>query len=90
MKMATITLQLPEDIGTKLKARAEIRGCDISKAALEILEQELREPAKPENPNDLPFEEWQRRYRAMVENVPQVNVGFVDDSRESIYEGRGE
>jgi len=86
--MATITLHLPEKIERKLQARAQERGQDLGTAALQILEQELDQSAPP-NPNDLPYEVWRQRFEAMLQNLPHIDV-LVDDSRETIYEGRGE
>ena len=87
--MSTITLSLPDEIERKLQARAKDQDRDVTTVAIEILEKELQPPAKPENPNDLPYDEWHRRFKAMVTGHPMIDV-VVDDSRETIYEGRGE
>jgi hypothetical protein len=38
----------------------------------------------------LPREQWHAKFKEMLANVPRSDATFVDDSRESIYEGRGE
>ena len=38
----------------------------------------------------LPSVEWQERFKEHLAATPITQTVFVDDSRESIYEGRGE
>ena len=38
----------------------------------------------------LPLDEWQDRFKEHLASTPVTQTVFVDDSRESIYEGRGE
>lgn len=45
-------------------------------------------PSKPSKPK-LPDEEWAQAFREWAASHPRT-THFVDDSRESIYEGRGE
>ena len=56
--------------------------------ALELLAKEQRElDDSPQD--DLPDpDEWEKRFRAWAASHP-ASDHFVDDSRESIYEGRG-
>ena len=86
--MPTVTLEISGELEQKLRCRAEAQGLDVAQIALEILKQRFYDPATTTNPNDLPFEVWRERFEQWVKNVPQVNVDFVDDSRETIYEGR--
>lgn len=83
--MTTITLEVSDELAQKLRLRDPRR--DLSKIALDILKNELHDPATA-SPSDLPYEVWRERFETWLKNVPQVNVGFVDDSRETIYEGR--
>jgi hypothetical protein len=85
----TVQLQLPAELEEKLRLHAQARGQDLAHAALELLQQGLDSSRESTSPNDLPYEVWQRRFDAMLKDLPRVD-SFVDDSRESIYEGRGE
>ncbi|MSQ94930.1 MAG: hypothetical protein EXR98_10305 [Gemmataceae bacterium] len=87
--MFPLTLELTADIERGIQARAKDRGQDLGAIAIEILERALAEPAKTTSPSDLPYEVWRERFHAMLKDLPLVDV-VVDDSRESIYEGRGE
>jgi len=40
-------------------------------------------------PRDLPYEEWVKWFRAWVDSHPKRDIE-IDDSRETIYAGRGE
>ena len=86
--MATITLEISEELTQKLQRRSAAEGGDLAKTALEILKKELHDPATATDPDDLPYDVWRERFEAWIKSVPQVNIGFVDDSRETIYEGR--
>jgi hypothetical protein len=70
---------LPEPVVTELKQ----------------LVSELKTAIPPSNgpdtdPNQLPYEEWMKRFEKWVNSPRPPAPSFVDDSRESIYEGRGE
>lgn len=38
----------------------------------------------------LPIEQWREKFRAHLDSTPDTATSSVDDSRASIYEGRGE
>jgi hypothetical protein len=42
------------------------------------------------DPNRLPYDEWAKRFDEWLNRPRPPAPPFVDDSRESIYEGRGE
>lgn len=88
MKTTTITLEISEEMERKLIELGKQHGRSVAAAALEIITQALYDPATTTNPNDLPYEVWRERFEAWIKRVPQINTGFVDDSRETIYEGR--
>jgi hypothetical protein len=46
-------------------------------------------PATEAPPSQLPPEEWVKWFRAWAESHPKRDIE-IDDSRETIYEGRGE
>ena len=87
--MPTVTLELTNELAQKLQRQSVAQGLDIAKVALAILDEELFDPATTTNPNDRPYNVWRERFHAMLKDLPSVDVE-VDDSRESIYEGRGE
>ena len=86
--MATVTLEIPEELAQQLRLRSQRAGSDIAKVALEILQKELHPGPAVTDPRALPYKVWRERFEAWIASIPQVNTGFVDDSRESIYEGR--
>jgi hypothetical protein len=88
--MPTISIELTNELEQRLQHRAAERGIDVARVAAEILNDGLYDPAMAANADNLPYEIWCERFEAWIKNVPQVNTGFVDDSRESIYQGRGE
>lgn len=85
--MTTVMLQIPEDIEEKLLARAHGQGQDIAAVALDLLKKSLEEPAKERGPEELSYEEWNQRFEAWLNSHARIDV-VVDDSRETIYEGR--
>jgi Arc/MetJ-type ribon-helix-helix transcriptional regulator len=50
----------------------------------------LKEHQDAGNGVELPFDEWREKFRAHLESTPRTTATSVNDSRESIYEGRGE
>jgi hypothetical protein len=87
MKTATITLEVSEEMERELINLAKEQKCSVEGVALEFLKKALYDPAATTNPNDLPYEVWLERFRAWVNSHPKIDVE-VDDSRETIYEGR--
>jgi Arc/MetJ-type ribon-helix-helix transcriptional regulator len=49
----------------------------------------LSEKAGEENGNVLAGSDWKERFHRHIASTPETAASFVDDSRESIYEGRG-
>jgi hypothetical protein len=52
----------------------------------------LEEKLSAEEPSTdvLPLDQWRARFHAFLAALPPTTATFVDDSRERIYEGRGE
>jgi hypothetical protein len=93
--MPSVTIQLPLEIEQQLREVASQSG-----KSLEVYLQELAERAAMERrangvstPStsvvDLPLEQWLAEWRAFIGRSRKYPV-IADDSRESIYEGRGE
>lgn len=88
--MTEVTIQVPDNLQRQLQKRADDQSRELEAVVVDILETGLRHaPAVSPEPKLSP-EEWVKEFRKWVKSIPQVNMGFVDDSRESIYEGRGE
>lgn len=88
----TLHLELPTDVEGALRARAAAAGKDVASFVAEVVAERLAEPGdearKPPKHGrvERPFAE---RLQAWVDLHPRSS-GTVDDSRESIYAGRGE
>jgi len=50
----------------------------------------LKDVTPPEDGAVLPLAQWKSRFEAHLASTPATDAATVDDSRESIYEGRGE
>ena len=89
--MSTLILSVPESLERELQARAAAQGRHISSVALELLELGLRDSTTKMASQLTADERWQafQKHMTEVRSRPKVQ-GVVDDSRESIYEGRGE
>ena len=89
--ISTATEQIRPDVLTRLATYALRSGKTIN----ELLQQMLDERETPPLPEDTSVpvstitpEEWSRALRAWAASHP-VSQGIVDDSRKSVYEGRG-
>ena len=83
-----LTLHLSAELESKLRAQAQAMGKPPEELVLNAVQDKL---ASPEDSSAmLPREQWQARFEAFLASIPRTNATFVDDSRESIYEGRGE
>lgn len=83
----TLTLSLPAVLEARLHEQAAATGKDVSTLVREAVEEKFA--AAPTDPNDLPYDQWLKRFNEWIASHKPVNH-FVDDSRESIYAGRGE
>lgn len=83
-----INIVIPDQVEAVLRRKAATLGQDLNeyleRMVLEEAEEEFPVPPKGEN-----AEEFIVRLRAMIARHG-VRSGHVDDSRESIYAGRGE
>jgi hypothetical protein len=89
--MSSITLQLPPDTERRLREKADRSGQSLESYLLRLAEQAAAAEsgaAKP-SPAELTPEQWSAEWRAWAASHRAL-PGEVDDSRESIYEGRGE
>ncbi|QDV25906.1 hypothetical protein [Aureliella helgolandensis] len=81
-----LVLNLPADLEAIIKKRAEQAGLDIPTYVLQTLRVSDLELAGEPSISNEQFEASLNRLRELHSKVPAT----FDDSRESIYEGRGE
>ena len=85
--MATITFDISDDVHQKLQKRADELHRDLSAVVSEILETGLHYGLPAGQVPKLSKEEKLKAFKEWVESHPKIDVQ-VDDSRETIYEGR--
>jgi hypothetical protein len=88
----SVTIPFPPEIEAKLRQRAAAAGKDVGSFVREAVEEKLALPGRPDESNAAQwlaeFDAWMRGVAARESAYPP---GFVaDDSRETVYEGRGE
>lgn len=76
--------EVTEETARGLRQRAQQQGKSLDQFLREIAELD-----PPISPNELTSEEWRRRFDAFLAQQVSHNPQ-IDDSRDSIYEGRGE
>jgi len=84
----TVTISFPPEVEAKLRERAAASGKDVSAIVREAVEEKLAATPAAGMPGKR-FEEWSAALHAWAASHKPVSH-FVDDSRESIYAGRGE
>jgi uncharacterized protein (DUF2267 family) len=85
-----LTLHLSPEIEARLKEQAVAAGKSLEVIALEVLAERLAASDDDRAAAKLPHDEWNKKFNEMLSGVPASDAEFVDDSRERIYEGRGE
>lgn len=83
----TLTLSFPPDVEAKLRERAAAAGTDVAAVVQEAVNHALQAgntnmPSKSSEERIREFDQWVASHKPVAH--------FVDDSRESIYSGRGE
>lgn len=78
-------IEISDDVGKRLKAKAGEAGFDSVEAYLLDLVKE--QDASCDVPAFVPYEQWREQYWAFVARQTSRNPDF-DDSRESIYLGQ--
>ena len=87
-----VSVPLSPEAESKLREQADAAGKDIASFVKEALEEKLALLRDSESDNghaDLPANQWIARLRLWVSSHRPLPYE-ADDSRESIYEGRGE
>lgn len=83
-----LNVSFPREIENILRIRAAAAGKDVETFVQEIVTSEMADERLP-NPNARSHQTFVTELRAMIERHGIKN-GKIDDSRESIYAGRGE
>lgn len=83
----TLIIHLPAEIEHAVRERALAAGLDLDSFAAKVLTEEIAEA--PEPARRISRDEFQERLQRII-NLHPIAKHFVDDSRESIYAGRGE
>lgn len=84
-----VSVHIPAEIESALKRRAQAAGQDVATFVQFAVTEKLAEPEEPVPAKRLSPEEFSRRLRSWIDLHPKLDHA-IDDSRESIYEGRGE
>ncbi len=90
----TLTLELPTDTEKLLQAKAGAKGLTIKSYLAELVRSDLEIPEtngvhQKNEAVSTTADQWIAEHRALAKSHEHV-THFVDDSRESIYAGRGE
>ena len=89
----TVYISLPPETEARLRDRAAATGKDVSTLVREAVEEKFS--AGNGNSAGMSYERWSAEFTAWMKDVAKRATmyppGYVaDDSRDSIYEGRGE
>jgi hypothetical protein len=82
-----VSINFPEAIETNLRRRAAAAGMDVATFVQEVVSERLAEDSMPTRAQS--HEEFLSKLQGIIALHPKSS-GFVDDSRDSIYAGRGE
>jgi len=84
-----VSINFPAEIETRLLRRAAVAGKDVETIVTEFVAECLAHESAPPAKVATSHAEFMAKIRAIIDLHPPWN-GSVDDSRESIYAGRGE
>ncbi|MFK7819475.1 MAG: hypothetical protein AB8G99_12205 [Planctomycetaceae bacterium] len=83
-----LTIRLPEGTEELLRQQASAAGKDVESFAKELIESRLG-ALRTQNGSRSDDESFESRLNTIADMMPVLD-NFIDDSRGSIYEGRGE
>lgn len=84
----TLSLPLTPELEARLRRRAAAAGKDVAEYLLYVVEEDLAMSAEVPETADSP-NQWEKAFDAWAAGHPRLDT-IIDDSRESIYEDRGE
>ena len=85
----TLTLSFPPEVEARLRECAAAAGKDVESIVREAVDEKLAAGSTPTGPEGKSYEQWSAELHAWAASHAHI-THFVDDSRESIYAGRGE
>jgi len=85
----TLQITLPPELEATLQRRAAAAGQDVATFVQAMVSERLAEEEESESYRPLPHDEFRRWLDDGISLHPAI-AHAVDDSRESIYAGRGE
>jgi hypothetical protein len=85
----TLELHLPAELEAELRRQAEQRGEDVQSFVLGAVQDRLAGKSEMQTDRVLEGDAWEQEFAAWLASHKPTGR-FVDDSRESIYDGRGE
>ena len=91
----TITFSLTPETEARLRERAAAAGKDVSALIREAIEEKLSATTNDAAVTGISHDRWSAEFASwmneVAERAPSYPPGYVaDDSREGVYEGRGE
>ena len=84
-----VQIELPANIETVLRRRAEAAGIDLERLVEQVLAQSVTEEDLGATQRTMSHADFMAKLHGIVDLHPDSN-GTMDDSRDSIYDGRGE
>jgi uncharacterized protein (DUF1778 family) len=85
----TLELQISANLEAQLRQQAAVTGQNVADFVIKAVEEKLAE-SNAQNPESAANDtDWMAKLRELIELHPVV-THVADDSRESIYAGRGE
>jgi uncharacterized protein (DUF1778 family) len=88
-EIMTLELSLSSETEARLRERAAEAGQDVAGFVLDAVNEKLAEVQSHPSRLAKSDKHWREKLQALIDLHPIVDH-FVDDSRESIYAGRGE
>jgi uncharacterized protein (DUF1778 family) len=85
----TLKLKLPSETEAKIREQAAVSGQNVEAFVLQAVAEKLAAADSQPSAVSRNGKDWMEKLRAWIDFHPVV-THFVDDSRESIYAGRGE
>ena len=86
----SVSIHFPDEIEHALRRRASAVGQDITTFVTKIVTEKLESVPAPARRCRISHETFAKRLESWIKRHHPVTTHMVDDSRESIYEGRGE
>jgi hypothetical protein len=91
----TITISVSDRVETKLKEGAAAKGTDVNQYVTDLLEDAVTANSSGSSSNALPANDQLAAWNNFVSEMTRAGSNLpagssIDDSRESIYAGRGE